>query len=55
MHYIVSEVIKTSYLYRLSGIMRIQVMPMVSGLCLSHTTKTSIGDDEHEPDTIGIT
>jgi len=35
MHYIVSEVIKTSYLYRLSGSMRIQVMPMESDLCLS--------------------
>jgi len=37
MHYIVSEVTKTSYLYRLSGSMRIQVMPMESGLCLSPT------------------
>jgi hypothetical protein len=35
MHYIESEVTKTSYLYRLSGSMRIQVMPMESGLCLS--------------------
>ena len=33
--YIESEVTKTSYLYRLSGSMRIQVMPMESGLCLS--------------------
>ena len=35
MHNIVSEVTKTSYLYRLSGSMRIQVMPMESGLYLS--------------------
>jgi len=35
MHYIESEVTKTSYLYRLSGSMRIQVMPKESGLCLS--------------------
>jgi len=37
MHYIESEVTKTSYLYRLSGSMRIQVMHMESGLCLSPT------------------
>ena len=37
MHYIESEVTKTSYIYRLSGSMRIQVMPMESGLCLSPT------------------
>jgi len=36
MHYIESEVTETSYLYRLSGSMLIQVMPMESGLCLSH-------------------
>jgi len=37
MHYIVSEVTKTSYFYMLSGSMRILVMPMESGLCLSPT------------------
>jgi len=37
MHYVVSEVTKTTYFYRLSGSMRIQVMPMESGLCLSPT------------------
>jgi len=37
MHYVVSEVTKTSYFYRLSGSMHIQVMPMESGLCLSPT------------------
>ena len=68
MHYIESEVTKASYLYRLSGSMRIQMMPMESGLCLSPimaalvvslvtsvTTKASIGDDKHKPDSIGIT
>jgi len=58
MHYIENEVTKTSHLYRLYGSMRIQVMPMESGLCLSppmdalvvslvlatkDTTKASIG------------
>jgi len=64
MHYIESEVTKTSYLYRLSGSMRIQVMHMESGLCLSppmdalatkDTTRASIGGDEHKPDSICIT
>jgi len=68
MHYIESEVTKTSYLYRLSGSMRIQVMPMESGLCLSptmddlvvtlmtkDTTKAAIMGDKHKPDSIGIT
>jgi len=68
MHYIESEVTKTSYLYRLSGSMRIQVMPMESGLCLSppmdalivslvakDTIRASIGGDKHKPDSIGIT
>ena len=58
MRYIYSEVTKTSYLYRLSGSMRMQVMSLESGLCLSSpmdTTKASIGDDKHKPDSIGIT
>jgi len=44
MHYIESEVTKTSYLYRLSGSMNIQVMSMVSGLCLSHPMDALDGD-----------
>ena len=60
MHYIESEVTKTSYLYRLSGSMRIQVMPM-DALVVSlvartkDTTRASIGGDKHKPDSIGIT
>ena len=42
MHYIESEVTKTSYLYKLSGSMRIQVMPMESGLCLSPPMDTLV-------------
>ena len=42
MHYIESEVTKTSYSYRLSGSMRIQVMPMEYGLCLSPSMDTLV-------------
>jgi len=42
MHYIESEVTKTSYLYRLSGSVRIQVMSMESGLCLSPPMDTLV-------------
>jgi len=38
----VSEVTKTSYFYRLSGSMCIQVMPMESGLCLSPTMESGL-------------
>ena len=55
MHYIESEVTKTSYIYRLSGSMRIQVMPIITTLATKDTTRASIGDDKHKPDSIGIT
>ena len=66
MHYIESEVTKTSYLYRLSGSMRIQVMPMEYGLWLSTpmdalvvslvaSVVMIIVGDNHKPYSIGIT
>ena len=48
MRYIYSEVTKTSYLYRLSGSMRMQVMTM-------DALVVSIWDDKHKPDSIDIT